>query len=77
MTRPGSLLTWHLCTRHFGVYGLVGPTLPQVALQGPRGAFPAIDDWSVDMALTWPWWFLQCSQGRVELATLLTVVFLY
>jgi hypothetical protein len=44
-----------------GVYGTVVPTLPRVALWGPCGAFPAIDDWCVAMMLTWPWWSLEGS----------------
>ena len=42
-----------------GVYGTAMPTLPRVTLWGHCGAFPAIDDWSVAMMLTWPWWSLE------------------
>jgi hypothetical protein len=37
-----------------GVYGTAVPTLLQVALWGPCGAFPTINDWRVAMMLTWP-----------------------
>jgi hypothetical protein len=40
----------------FGIYGTSVPTLPQVALRGSCGAFPAVDEWHVAMMLTWPWW---------------------
>jgi hypothetical protein len=51
-----------------GVYGLVGPTPPQVALHGPCGAFPVVDKWHVAIMLTYPWWSLEgsCLQaGRI------------
>ncbi len=41
------------------VFGLLGPTLPQVALRGLRGAFVAVDDRRVAMVLTRPWWSLE------------------
>ncbi len=44
-----------------GVYGTAVPTPPQVALRGPYGAFPAVNDWHVAMVLTWPWWSLEGS----------------
>ncbi len=57
-------------------YRLVGPTLVQVALWGPCGAFPAIIEQRVVMALTWPWWPLEGFDcGHVELTTLLKEVF--
>ncbi len=42
-----------------GVYGTTVPTLPRVALQGPWGPFPAVDDRRVPVMLTWPWWSLE------------------
>ncbi len=44
-----------------GVYATGVPTPPQVALRGPWGSFPTIDDWRVAMMLTWPWWPLEGS----------------
>ncbi len=37
-----------------GVYGTAMPTLPQFALWGPCGLFPAINDQRTAMMLTWP-----------------------
>ncbi len=42
-----------------GVYGTAVPTPLQVALPGPWGPFPAVDDRQVLMPLTWPWWTLE------------------
>ncbi len=44
-----------------GVYGTAVPTPPWVALWGPCGEFPTIDDRHVAMMLTWPWWSLEGS----------------
>jgi len=55
------------------VFGLAGPTLPQVALRGPRGALDTVDGRRVAMTLTWPWWSLEGSRGGVLLAALQTV----
>ncbi len=57
----GSLLTRACQEIALVVYGTAVPTPPQVALQGPCGAFPAIDDQHVAMMLTWPWWSLEDS----------------
>ncbi len=38
-----------------GVYGTAVPTPPRVALRGPCGSFPAVNDWRVAMMPTWPW----------------------
>jgi hypothetical protein len=37
-----------------GVYGTAVPTLPQVALRGPRGSFTAVNDRRAVMMPTWP-----------------------
>jgi hypothetical protein len=42
-----------------GVYSLASPTPLQVALWGPCRAFPAINEWHVAIALSWPWWSLE------------------
>ncbi len=42
-----------------GVHGTAVPTLPRVALWGPRGSFISVDDWHAAMMLTWPWWSLE------------------
>ncbi len=42
-----------------GVYGTAVPTLPQVALWGPRESFIVVNDWRAAMMLTWPWWSLE------------------
>jgi hypothetical protein len=57
----GSLLTQARQEIALGVYGTAVPTPPQVALWGPCGSFPAINDWGVAMMLTWPWWSLEGS----------------
>ncbi len=57
----GSLLTWARQEIALGVYGTAVPTPPRVALRGPCGSFPAIDDPCVAMILTWPWWSLEGS----------------
>jgi hypothetical protein len=44
-----------------GVYGTAVPTPLQVALWGPCGSFPAVNDQIVAMMLTWPWWSLEGS----------------
>ncbi len=44
-----------------GVYGTAVPTPPQVALWGPLGYFPPVNDWHAAMMLTWPWWSLEGS----------------
>jgi hypothetical protein len=60
----GSLLTQARQEIALGVYGTDVPTLLRVALQGPCGAFPAVDDWRVDP------WKAPCLWACVELATL-------
>jgi hypothetical protein len=57
----GSLLMWARQEIALGVYGTAVPTLPRVALQGPCGAFPAVNDRCTAMMLTWPWWSLEGS----------------
>jgi hypothetical protein len=44
-----------------GVNRPICPTLPQVALWSPCGAFPAVKERCVAMALFWPWWSLEGS----------------
>ncbi len=44
-----------------GVYGTAVPTPPRVALRGPCGSFPAVNDRHVAMMLTRPWWSLEGS----------------
>ncbi len=56
-----------------GVYRLVGPTLLEVTFQGPCGACIAVYDWHAAMTLTWPWWSLGGSLGRVDLVALPSV----
>ncbi len=60
--RLGSLLVQHL-RMHRGivlrVYKLTCTTLLQVALQGPLGQFPHVNDWQVVKTLTWPLWSLE------------------
>ncbi len=51
----GSLPTWAHQEIALGVYGTAVSTPPQVALWGPCGAFPAVNDWHAAMMLTWPW----------------------
>ncbi len=53
------------------VYGLAGPTPPRVAPRGPCGEFPAVNERSVALTLTWSRWSLEglIFAGRVELAT--------
>ncbi len=55
----GSSLAWARQGIAFGVYGTAVPTSPRVALQGPCGSFPAVNDPHVAMMLTWPWWSLE------------------
>jgi hypothetical protein len=57
----GSSLTRARQENALGVYGTAVPTPPRVALRGPCGSFPAVDDWHVVMILTWPWWSLEGS----------------
>jgi hypothetical protein len=57
----GSLLTRARQEINLGVYGTTVPTQPQVALRGPCGAFPAINDPCVVMTLIWPRWSLEGS----------------
>ncbi len=57
----GSSLTWAHQEIALGIYGTKMPTPPRVALQGPCGAFPAINDQHAVMMLTWPWWSLEGS----------------
>jgi hypothetical protein len=57
----GLSLTWACQEIALGVYDTTVPTLPQVALWGPCGAFPAVNDWHVAMMLTSPWWSLEGS----------------
>ncbi len=58
------------------VHRPAGPTLPQVALWGPCGAFSTVNDWQLVMTLAWPWWSLEgFARGRIDLATLLKEVF--
>jgi len=42
-----------------GVYRLARATPPRVALRGPLGRFPRVDDQRVLKTLTWPWWSLE------------------
>ncbi len=42
-----------------GVYGLARATPLRVALWGPLGQFPRVDDRRVVKTLTWPWWSLE------------------
>jgi hypothetical protein len=56
-----SLLTRGRQEIALGVYGTAVPTLPQVMLWGPGGAFPTINDQPVAMMLTWPWWSVEGS----------------
>ncbi len=67
----GLLLMWARQEITLGVYGRAVPTPLRVALWGPYGAFPAINDWCVAMMLTWSWWSLGglLLAGQVELAT--------
>jgi hypothetical protein len=61
-TRLGSLLAWQLRVHPgiaLGVHRPAGPTLLQVALWGPCGVFPTINDWQLAMTLAWPWWSLE------------------
>jgi hypothetical protein len=55
----GSSPTWARQEIALGVYGTAVPTLPGVALWGPRGSFIAINYWRAAMMLTWPWWSLE------------------
>ena len=61
----GSLFGAALVCAHqgiaLGVYGLACATPPQVALWGPLGKFPHVDDRRVAKMLTWPWWSLEGS----------------
>jgi hypothetical protein len=57
----GSLLMQVRQENALGLYGTAAPTLPQVTLWGPCGAFPAVNDWHAAMMLTWAWWSLECS----------------
>jgi hypothetical protein len=61
MTRLGSLPARVRQEVALGVYGTAVPTPPRVALQGPCGAFPAVNEWHIAMMLTWPWWSLEGS----------------
>ncbi len=42
-----------------GVYGLARATPPRVALWGPLGQYPRVDDRRAVKTLTWPWWSLE------------------
>ncbi len=44
------------------MYGLARATLPRVALRGPLGKYPRVDNRRVRIALTWPWWSLKGSR---------------
>ncbi len=52
----GSLLTRACQEIALGVYGTAVLTPLRVALRGPCGSFPTINDQHVAMLLTWPWW---------------------
>ncbi len=54
-----SLPMWARLEIALGVYGTAVPTPLQVALQGPRGSFTAVNDWCAAMMLIWPWWSLE------------------
>ena len=55
-------------------YGLVSPTMLQVAPRGTWGSNIAIDDRRVAVTLTWPWWSLEGSRHRARYTTALSSV---
>ncbi len=57
----GSMLTQARQEIALGVYGTAVPTPPRVAIWGPCGAFPTVNDWCVAMMLILPWWSLEGS----------------
>ncbi len=57
----GSFPPWACQEITLGVYSTTVPTLLQVALWGPWGAYPTVNDQQVAMPLTWPWWSLEDS----------------